>query len=65
MSQAPITPIAYRIGDLAVLLSMSRSAAYRLVQSGELRPIRIGHSLRVLQADLDDYLAGQRRDPPR
>ena len=62
----PITPIAHRITDVAAMLRVSRSAAYRLVESGELRAVRIGkRSRRVMDVDLRAYLGGLRHEPPR
>jgi excisionase family DNA binding protein len=47
-----------RCGDIARLLNISRSKAYFLVQSGEIRSIRIGSSVRVQPRDLKDYVSG-------
>ena len=47
-----------RCGDIARLLNISRSKAYFLVQSGEIRSIRIGASVRVQPNDLKDYVSG-------
>ncbi len=51
-----VAPIAYRIPEVATLLSLSRSSAYRLVRSKDLKAIRIGGSVRVLHRDLEAYL---------
>lgn len=56
-SSLPVTPVAHRITDVAAMLRLSRSAAYRLVASGELRTVLLGkRSLRVMDVDLRDYL---------
>lgn len=47
-----------RCGDIARLLNISRSKAYFLVQSGEIRSIRIGASVRVQPGDLKEYVSG-------
>lgn len=47
-----------RCGDVARLLNISRSKAYFLVQSGEMRSIRIGTSVRVMPSDLKNYISG-------
>lgn len=47
-----------RCGDIARVLNVSRAKAYMLVQSGEIRSIRIGTSVRVLPRDLKEYVAG-------
>ena len=39
------------------MLRVSNMTVYRLVNSGELPAVRIGKSYRVLEEDLDKYLA--------
>ena len=56
-----ITPIVYRVGEVARLLKISRGAAYRLVGGEELPSIRIGRSVRVLRKDFERYTARKRR----
>lgn len=55
----PVAPIAYRVTDVARMLRLSRSSAYRLVQSKELRAVKIRGSVRVLKRDFDNYLEAQ------
>jgi excisionase family DNA binding protein len=45
-----------RIEDVADRLAVSRSMAWKLVATGELRSIRIGRAVRVRPADLEAYL---------
>lgn len=52
----PLIPTALRLSEVARHLSISRAAAYRLVQSGQLPGIRIGTSVRVLNIEFDAYL---------
>ena len=42
--------------DVARLLNISRSFAYNLMQSGQLRTVRLGHSVRVRPKDLIEYI---------
>jgi excisionase family DNA binding protein len=42
--------------EVANLLTISRSFAYRLMQSGQLPTIRLGRSCRVRPQDLAEYL---------
>ena len=51
-----------RIEDVADRLSVSRSMAWKLVDSGALRSVRIGRAVRVLPADLEAYLADPARE---
>ena len=51
-----------RIEAVAERLSVSRSMAWKLVDSGALRSVRIGRAVRVLPQDLDDYLADPARE---
>lgn len=48
--------ILLKPADVARRLNISRSLAYRLLQSGELPVVRFGHSLRVQSADLEAFI---------
>jgi excisionase family DNA binding protein len=50
-----------RIEQVAERLSVSRSMAWKIIDSGQLRSLRIGRVVRVRPEDLDAYLA----DPVR
>lgn len=49
-------PIALRIVDLAKALGISRSAAYRLVHTKQIRSIRVGSAIRIPRAALIAFL---------
>ena len=51
-----------RIEQIAERLSVSRSMAWKLIDSGVLRSVRIGRAVRVLPQDLEDYLADPARE---
>ena len=51
-----------RIEAVAIRLAVSRSMAWKLIDSGVLRSVRIGRAVRVLPADLEDYLADPARE---
>jgi excisionase family DNA binding protein len=51
-----------RIEAVAKRLSVSRSMAWKLIDSGVLRSVRIGRAVRVLPADLEAYLADPARE---
>lgn len=42
--------------QVAAILNISRSQAYRLLQSGGIPSVRIGKSVRVRQQDLQGYI---------
>jgi excisionase family DNA binding protein len=43
-------------GDVAAILNISRSKAYRLMQTGDIPSVRIGHSVRVRPCDLVSFI---------
>ena len=45
-----------RAQDVAELLSVSRSFAYALMQSGQLPTVQLGRSVRVRPKDLEEYI---------
>jgi excisionase family DNA binding protein len=52
----PDTRRLLTIEDVMKRLRVSRSMAYKLTESGALRSIRIGRSVRVRPADLDRFI---------
>jgi excisionase family DNA binding protein len=48
--------------EVADQLRVSAMTVYRLIKSGELRAARIGKSYRVLEEDVDAYLAARFSD---
>ena len=55
--------ILLRVGEAAERLSVSRSKAYQLVQSGEIPSIRLGRSLRVPVEALAEVIEKLRKEP--
>lgn len=49
-------PLVMRVEDLMPVLGIGRCSAYELVRSGQLRCLRIGHQIRILKQDLEQYL---------
>ncbi|CAN5349129.1 hypothetical protein BH20ACT13_BH20ACT13_25870 [soil metagenome] len=49
-------PRAISVNDTAAVLGISRATVYRLIQSGDLRPVRVGRRLRFRLEELDAYL---------
>jgi excisionase family DNA binding protein len=48
-----------RVDDVARILNISRTKAYRLTQSGDLISVRFGSSVRVRPCDLKAFIAGK------
>ena len=46
-----------KVKDVATILNISRSFAYSLMQSGQLRIVRLGHSVRVRPEDLEQFIS--------
>ena len=46
--------------DVVAYLNVTPRTIYRLIRTGELPAIRIGHQWRVRQSDLDEWLDRQR-----
>ena len=51
-----------RVEQIAERLSVSRSMAWKIIDQGQLRSVRIGRAVRVRPQDLDDYLADPARE---
>ncbi len=47
------------VGEVADLMRVSNMTVYRLIKSGELRAVRVGKAYRLLEDDVDAYLARQ------
>ena len=47
------------VAEVASELRVSNMTVYRLVQAGQIPAIRVGRSYRILEVDVDRYLAGQ------
>jgi excisionase family DNA binding protein len=58
MSEGNITSEArlLRATEVARLLNVSRSMAYRLIKSKAIPAVRINHSVRVQSDDLEEYI---------
>lgn len=42
--------------DIARILQISKSMAYHLLQTGQIRTVKIGRTVRVRPADLDHFI---------
>ncbi len=55
-------PRLLRVDDIADRLAISRSMAWKLVSSGEMRSVRIGRAVRVRPRDFESYIADPARE---
>ncbi len=46
--------------EVATKLNVSKAMAYRLLRSGEIPSVRIGHAVRVQRSDLEEFVRRQR-----
>jgi excisionase family DNA binding protein len=51
----------YTIKTLCQYLSISRATIYRIIQRGELEPLRIGSAVRFTEIEVNRYLARQQK----
>lgn len=49
-------PLVLSVSDLAEVLHIERNAAYDLVNTGQIRCIRIGKNIRIPQSALMEFL---------
>jgi excisionase family DNA binding protein len=47
----------YTVREVQEILKVGRSFAYKLVQSGEIKTVRVGRCVRVRATDLEAYIA--------
>lgn len=57
MDSDPV-PLCYPVKKVAQLLGISKSLAYELVESGELKSVRIRSKILIRSSDLMEYIAG-------
>jgi len=53
------TKILYRAEEAATLLSLSRTAIFGLIRSGDLRAVKIGGRRRIPRSSIEDYVSQQ------
>lgn len=46
----------YTVHDVAKLLCLSESATYRLIKSGEIKPLRVGRAIRFTSTQINSYI---------
>ena len=52
----PLECRTYTVNDIAVLLGVSQARAYRLVQEGLFKSVRIGNAIRIPKRSFDKWL---------
>ena len=49
----------YTVGEIAEILDIGRTSAYKLIRSGQFQTVRIGTAIRISKASFDDWLDKQ------
>ena len=49
----------YTVGEIAEILGIGRTSAYKLIRSGQFQIVRIGSAIRISKASFDDWLDKQ------
>lgn len=49
----------YTVGEIADILGIGRTSAYKLIRSGQFQTVRIGSAIRISKASFDDWLDKQ------
>ena len=52
----PLECRAYTVNDIAQILGVSQARAYRLVQEGLFKSVRIGNAIRISKRSFDHWL---------
>jgi excisionase family DNA binding protein len=47
------------VSEVAASMRVSNMTVYRLIKSGDLAAVRIGHNFRIREADVERYLAAR------
>jgi excisionase family DNA binding protein len=50
------TPVIYTVKDIQNILKVSRQTAYDLCNSGKIKTLRVGTSIRVTREAFEEYL---------
>jgi excisionase family DNA binding protein len=59
MAESAIQPVLLSVPQAGAYLNVSSDTVRRLIRNGSIPHARIGNSIRIRRADLDDYLEGQ------
>lgn len=54
---APVVKILYCAEEAATLLSLSRTAVFGLIRTGDLRTVKIGGRRRIPRSSIEDYVS--------
>ena len=51
-------PLLFTVKQMAEILSISKSFAYKLISVGEIPHVKVGTAIRIRREDLLDYIEG-------
>lgn len=60
---APAEKLLYRVEEAAELLSLSRTAVFGLINSGDLGAVKVGGRRRIPRRSIEDYVSHLLNDP--
>ena len=55
----------YTVEDIAIILGIGRSSAYKLAKSGSFKIIRIGNMIRISKKSFEEWLAMAGSEEPK
>ena len=55
-SARPVPQLLLRVEEVAAMLAIARTRVFDLIGSGELRSVKIGHSRRISEQAVRDYV---------
>ncbi len=55
-SARPVPQLLLRVEEVAAMLAIARTRVFDLIGSGELRSVKIGHSRRIPEQAVRDYV---------
>ena len=54
--QVNTTPMTYTVYEIAEILKISRTSAYRLIREGHFKTIRIGSAIRISKKSFEEWM---------
>lgn len=55
-AQAHATPMTYTVYEIAEILKISHTSAYKLIREGHFKTVRIGSAIRISRKSFEDWL---------
>lgn len=52
----PQYPHAFTVNHLCSALKIAHRTAYKLIRNGEIKSFRVGHQIRILKSEVENYV---------